>query len=115
MDWMRFWLQDYEDPDMAKVEQYKRWRELRKLHGRPAIVACFDIEPVGNRPLRAECRTDRTAEQSRAGRRGASQRRKYGRYRPLTKPGASPALRAPAHNAGVEGSSPSLSTIESMR
>jgi len=50
VDWMRFWLQDYEDPDMAKVEQYKRWRELRKLHGRPAIVACFDIEPVGDRP-----------------------------------------------------------------
>jgi hypothetical protein len=29
---------DYEDPDIAKVEQYKRWRELRKLHERPAIV-----------------------------------------------------------------------------
>jgi len=31
VDWMRFWLQDYEDPDPAKAEQYKRWRELRKL------------------------------------------------------------------------------------
>ena len=31
VDWFRFWLQDYEDPDPAKVEQYKRWRELRKL------------------------------------------------------------------------------------
>jgi dipeptidyl aminopeptidase/acylaminoacyl peptidase len=31
VDWFRFWLQDYEDPDPAKVEQYQRWRELRKL------------------------------------------------------------------------------------
>lgn len=31
VDWFRFWLQDYEDPDPAKVEQYKRWRELRKV------------------------------------------------------------------------------------
>ncbi len=31
VDWFRFWLQDYEDPDQAKAEQYKRWRELRKL------------------------------------------------------------------------------------
>ena len=31
VDWFRFWLQDYEDPDPAKTEQYKRWRGLRKL------------------------------------------------------------------------------------
>ncbi len=31
VDWFRFWLQGYEDPDSAKAEQYKRWRELRKL------------------------------------------------------------------------------------
>jgi hypothetical protein len=31
VDWFRFWLQDYEDPDPAKVGQYVRWRELRKL------------------------------------------------------------------------------------
>jgi dipeptidyl aminopeptidase/acylaminoacyl peptidase len=31
VDWMRFWLQDYEDPDEAKSAQYARWRELRKL------------------------------------------------------------------------------------
>ncbi len=31
VDWFRFWLQDHEDPDPAKAEQYKRWRELRKL------------------------------------------------------------------------------------
>ena len=31
VDWFRFWLQDYEDPNPAKAEQYARWRELRKL------------------------------------------------------------------------------------
>jgi dipeptidyl aminopeptidase/acylaminoacyl peptidase len=31
VDWFRFWLQDYEDPDPAKVSQYKRWRGLREL------------------------------------------------------------------------------------
>jgi dipeptidyl aminopeptidase/acylaminoacyl peptidase len=31
VDWFRFWLQDYEDPDPAKAEQYQRWRQLRKL------------------------------------------------------------------------------------
>jgi dipeptidyl aminopeptidase/acylaminoacyl peptidase len=31
VDWFRFWLQDYEDPEPAKAEQYKRWRELRKM------------------------------------------------------------------------------------
>jgi dipeptidyl aminopeptidase/acylaminoacyl peptidase len=31
VDWFRFWLQDYEDPNPAKEEQYERWRELRKL------------------------------------------------------------------------------------
>jgi dipeptidyl aminopeptidase/acylaminoacyl peptidase len=31
LDWFRFWLQDREDNDPAKGEQYVRWRELRKL------------------------------------------------------------------------------------
>jgi dipeptidyl aminopeptidase/acylaminoacyl peptidase len=31
VDWFRFWLQGYEDPDVAKVEQYKRWHELQKM------------------------------------------------------------------------------------
>ena len=31
VDWLNFWLRDYEDPDLAKAEQYKRWHELRKL------------------------------------------------------------------------------------
>jgi len=31
VDWFRFWLQDYEDPDPGKQAQYVRWRELRKM------------------------------------------------------------------------------------
>lgn len=30
VDWFRFWLQGYEDPDPAKREQYVRWRALRE-------------------------------------------------------------------------------------
>jgi hypothetical protein len=33
VDWMRFWLQDYEDTDSSKSEQYVRWRKLRDLAG----------------------------------------------------------------------------------
>lgn len=28
LDWFRFWLQDVEDPDPAKTEQYERWRRM---------------------------------------------------------------------------------------
>jgi len=31
VDWFRFWLQGYEDPDPAKADQYRRWEGLRKL------------------------------------------------------------------------------------
>jgi len=31
VDWFRFWLQGYEDSDLAKKEQYERWRGLRKM------------------------------------------------------------------------------------
>jgi dipeptidyl aminopeptidase/acylaminoacyl peptidase len=31
VDWFRFWLKGEEAPDPTKVEQYSRWRELRKL------------------------------------------------------------------------------------
>jgi dipeptidyl aminopeptidase/acylaminoacyl peptidase len=34
VDWYRFWLQDYEDPNPEKRVQYERWRELRKLQAR---------------------------------------------------------------------------------
>jgi hypothetical protein len=29
VDWFRFWLQGWEDPNPAKSEQYERWRQLR--------------------------------------------------------------------------------------
>ena len=35
VDWFRFWLQGYEDPDPTKTEQYTRWRELRELKTKP--------------------------------------------------------------------------------
>jgi dipeptidyl aminopeptidase/acylaminoacyl peptidase len=35
VDWFSFWLQGYEDPDPAKAEQYRRWRELRRLQEKP--------------------------------------------------------------------------------
>jgi dipeptidyl aminopeptidase/acylaminoacyl peptidase len=31
LDWMTFWLKGEEDPDPAKVDQYARWHELRRL------------------------------------------------------------------------------------
>jgi hypothetical protein len=31
VDWFCFWLKGFEDPDPARAEQYRRWRELRKL------------------------------------------------------------------------------------
>jgi len=31
VDWFRFWLQDYEDPDPTKAEQYQRWERLCDL------------------------------------------------------------------------------------
>lgn len=30
VDWFRFWLQGYEDPDPAKRAQYAHWREMKK-------------------------------------------------------------------------------------
>jgi hypothetical protein len=36
VDWFCFWLKGEEDPDPAKAEQYKRWRQLHSLQGRKA-------------------------------------------------------------------------------
>jgi hypothetical protein len=30
LDWFRYWLQDYRDPDPLKAGQYRRWEELRQ-------------------------------------------------------------------------------------
>jgi hypothetical protein len=29
LDWFRYWLQGYEDPDTARREQYLKWRALK--------------------------------------------------------------------------------------
>jgi hypothetical protein len=47
VDWFRFWLQGYEDPDPAKVEQYARWRDLRKLKEANERVSSL-ASPVSN-------------------------------------------------------------------
>ena len=31
VDWFRFWLQGYEDPNPAKASQYRHWEQLKKL------------------------------------------------------------------------------------
>jgi len=33
VDWFRFWLQGYEDPDASKRGEYKRWEEMRRFEG----------------------------------------------------------------------------------
>ena len=30
LDWFRYWLQGYADPDPAKAEQYRRWDAMRR-------------------------------------------------------------------------------------
>jgi dipeptidyl aminopeptidase/acylaminoacyl peptidase len=32
VDWFDFWLNDHEDPNAGKSEQYARWHKLRELH-----------------------------------------------------------------------------------
>jgi len=42
LDWFRFWLQGYVDPDPAKAEQYKRWQAMKSrasAAGRPPAPA----------------------------------------------------------------------------
>jgi hypothetical protein len=31
VDWFDFWLNDHEDPDASKAEQYGRWHKLREM------------------------------------------------------------------------------------
>ena len=34
VDWFRFWLQGYEDPDPAKADQYRVWRDMKSTAAR---------------------------------------------------------------------------------
>ncbi|RXH58215.1 putative acylaminoacyl-peptidase [Granulicella sibirica] len=47
VDWFRFWLQGYEDPDPAKAAQYERWRGFAKLR---AAAAQSYASPTGTTP-----------------------------------------------------------------
>jgi dipeptidyl aminopeptidase/acylaminoacyl peptidase len=39
VDWMRFWLQGYEDPDPAKCAEYQRWKKMRSaMDGEPSAA-----------------------------------------------------------------------------
>jgi dipeptidyl aminopeptidase/acylaminoacyl peptidase len=40
LDWFRYWLEDYRDPDREKADQYRRWDQLRsRWKGPPAPIA----------------------------------------------------------------------------
>jgi dipeptidyl aminopeptidase/acylaminoacyl peptidase len=45
VDWFCFWLKGEEDPDPAKVEQYARWRTLRKLSQLVPDTQARPLEP----------------------------------------------------------------------
>jgi hypothetical protein len=48
VDWFRFWLQGFEDPDPAKKDQYERWRSLRTdahTPGSARETTVFSIDP----------------------------------------------------------------------
>jgi dipeptidyl aminopeptidase/acylaminoacyl peptidase len=47
VDWYDFWLNNHEDPDAAKVEQYARWRELRER--RDAVLKMEDEEKAAKK------------------------------------------------------------------
>ncbi len=49
LDWFRFWLQSYEDPDPGKAEQYSRWRKLRELRDAGSSPAATRSPPTGTR------------------------------------------------------------------
>jgi hypothetical protein len=37
IDWFRFWLQNYVDPDPSKRTQYERWQQMNMVHPDPAM------------------------------------------------------------------------------
>jgi dipeptidyl aminopeptidase/acylaminoacyl peptidase len=41
VDWWRFWLQGYEDPNPTKADQYARWRQLRVQRDSSAALSSF--------------------------------------------------------------------------
>ncbi len=46
VDWFRFWLQSYEDPDPAKAPQYARWRRLRVVRDSTEVKTTSAAKPA---------------------------------------------------------------------
>jgi dipeptidyl aminopeptidase/acylaminoacyl peptidase len=46
VDWFTFWLKGEEDSDPAKAEQYKRWREMRKLQDKNKAAGDKSLAPM---------------------------------------------------------------------
>jgi hypothetical protein len=42
VDWFRFWLQGYEDPNPKKTGQYRIWREMKRAAKRGFGVRAHD-------------------------------------------------------------------------
>lgn len=49
LDWFRYWLQDYRDPNPDKGEQYRRWDQLRQ-RWRASSTATSTTEAKGRAP-----------------------------------------------------------------
>jgi hypothetical protein len=46
IDWMRYWLQNYEDSDPTKAEQFVRWQVLRTLQEATRTQQLGQTDPV---------------------------------------------------------------------
>ena len=49
VDWFRFWLEGYEDPDPSKREQYRRWNQIRALT--PSVLSGVAPTRSSNREM----------------------------------------------------------------
>jgi dipeptidyl aminopeptidase/acylaminoacyl peptidase len=52
LDWFRYWLQDYRDPDPEKADEYRRWDVLRSRWRRPQRVNASTGATIPVRPSR---------------------------------------------------------------
>lgn len=56
LDWFRYWLQGYEDPNPAKAEQYKHWEAMcdaQKTNRPDSPASCVGTKPK-RQPLCAD-------------------------------------------------------------
>lgn len=60
LDWISFWAQDYEDPDLRKSEQYGRWHFIKNEWERQRAWESAG-HPAGSRPPNDFKRPDREA------------------------------------------------------